>query len=133
MAGTNLEIVRALLDRFGSGDLDALLEVVSADFVMEVPPSMSAEPDVYEGREGALRYLRGFDGMLEDVRFEALELIEEGEHVIAMMRLTARGVASGIEVAQLAAAVITLDQGKVTRIDSYPDLETAREAVREVE
>jgi ketosteroid isomerase-like protein len=133
MAGTNLEIVRALLDRFGSGDLDALLEVVSADFVMEVPPSMSAEPDVYEGREGALRYLRGFDGMLEDVRFEALELIEEGEHVIAMMRLTARGVASGIEVAQLAAAVITLDQGKVMRIDSYPDLETAREAVREVE
>jgi ketosteroid isomerase-like protein len=133
MAGTDLDVVRALLDRLGSGDIDALLEVVSADFVMEIPPSMSAEPDVYVGREGALRYLRGFDGMIEDVRFEPLELIEEGEHVIAMLRLTGRGVASGIEVAQLATAVISLDDGRVTRIDSYPDLESAREALRETE
>jgi uncharacterized protein len=132
MAGSKLDLVRALFERFDRGDTDALLEFISDDFVLDVPPSMSAEPDVYEGRAGALRYLRGFDGLIEDVRFEPLELIEEGEQVIASVRLTGRGAASGIEVTQLAAVLISIDEGRVTRMRSYPDVASAREGVREL-
>jgi uncharacterized protein len=132
MSSSNLDLVRALFERFDRGDTDALLEFISDDFVMEIPPSMSAEPDVYEGRAGALRYLRGFDGLIEDVRFEPLELIEEGEQVLASLRLTGRGVTSGIEVTQLAAVVISIDEGKVTRMESHPDLASARQSLREL-
>jgi ketosteroid isomerase-like protein len=132
MAGSKLDLVGALLDRLERAGPDAALELLSEDFVIEVPPSLSAEPDVYEGHAGALRYFRGFDGMMEDVRFEPLELIEEGEHVIARLRLTGRGVSSGIEVAQAVVVVIAVEAGKVASMRAYPDLDSAREALREL-
>ena len=58
----------------GATSLDGALELLSEDFVVVVPPSMSAEPDVYEGHAGAIRYFQGFDGLIEDVRFEPLEM-----------------------------------------------------------
>ena len=36
--------------------------------MVEVPGSMSAEPDVYEGHAGARRYFAGFDGLIDEVR-----------------------------------------------------------------
>ena len=101
---------------------------MSEDLVVVVPPSMSAEPDTYQGHEGVRRYFAGFDGQLDDVRFEPLELIDEGERVIAALRLTGRGTTSGIEVEQRAASVLELRDGKVVRIESHPDVEAARRA-----
>ena len=130
MTASNVEIVRRLFDRFGRDSVEGALELLSDDFVVEVPPSMSAEPDVYEGHAGALRYFRGFDGLLEDVSFEPLEMIEEGDVVIVQLRLAGRGVASGIEVEQVAATLVRVAGGKVNRIEPYPDIEEARAALR---
>jgi ketosteroid isomerase-like protein len=129
VASSNLELVRALYERFRPDDPDALLELLSEDFVAEVPPSMSAEPDVYEGHEGALRYLRGFAGMIEDVRFELLDIFEEDECVIACLRMTGRGASSGIEVELPTVVVHRVADGKVTRMHPFPDVDAAREAL----
>lgn len=129
---SSVDVVRQLMERFNGDDRDAVLELLSEDFVAVVPPSLSAEPDVYEGHEGARRYLQGFDGMLEDVRFEVLELYEEGEQVIAELVLKGRGVASGIEVAQQTAVINWVERGKVTRMQPFPDLHAARDALRAV-
>jgi uncharacterized protein len=123
-------VVRELFERFKSGDRNSVLELLAEDFVAEVPPSMSAEPDVYEGREGVLRYLEAFDGLMEDVRFEPLDFHVEGEQVIAELVMKGRGVASGIEVEQRTAVVHWIANGKVTRMDPFPDLEAARDALR---
>ena len=131
MTASNVEIVRRLLERFGSDSLDGALELLSEDFVVVVPPSMSAEPDVYEGHAGAIRYFQGFDGLLEDVRFEPLEMFDEGDVVIVSLRLAGRGAASGIEVAQVAATLVAVADGKVTRIEPHPDVESARAALRD--
>jgi uncharacterized protein len=129
VAGSNTEVVQRLLERFSDASLDGAYELLSDDFLIVVPPSMSAEPDVYEGREGARRYMDGFGGFLEDVRFEASEMFDEGDHVIARMRMTGRGVTSGIEVSQDVVTLIRIADGKVARIEAHPDLETAREAL----
>src|ERR671921_483810 len=102
MPESDVGIVRALFERFGEESLPGALELLSEDFVVVVPPSMSAEPDVYEGHAGARRYFEGFEGLLEDVRFEPVELLDEPGGVIARLRFTGRGVASGIEVEQFA-------------------------------
>jgi ketosteroid isomerase-like protein len=133
MPESDLDLVRELMERFNGDDRDAVLELLSEDFVAEVPPSLSAEPDVYEGHDGARRYLQGFDGMLEDVRFEVLELHQEGEHVISELVLRGRGVTSGIEVAQRVAVINWVEGGKVTRMQPFPDLDTARKALQRVE
>jgi ketosteroid isomerase-like protein len=128
----NVELVRELLERFNRNDRTAMFELLSEDFVAEVPPSLSAEPDVYEGHEGAERYLDAFDGLIDDVRFEVLEYHTEGEQVIVDLLLKGRGAVSGIEVEQRSAVVHWIADGKVTRMDPYPDVETARAALRRV-
>jgi ketosteroid isomerase-like protein len=129
MAAANLDLVRALFERFNGNDREALFELFSEDFVADVPASLSAEPDRYEGHAGLRRYLDGFEGLLEEVRFVPLELHEEGEQVIADTVLKGRGAASGIEVEQRSAMVVWIEQGKVKRMQAYPDLDAAREAL----
>jgi ketosteroid isomerase-like protein len=130
---SNLDVVRELFERFRSDDPQEMLEMLSEDFEVEVPPSLSAEPDVYRGHEGALRYLRGFDGQLEQVRFEPIEMFEEDGLVIVPLRLTGRGATSGIEVTQHAVVVHWVEDGKVARMQPFPDLDSARDGVREFE
>ncbi len=132
MTDPKVELVRELLERFNRSDRSGIFELLSENFVAEVPPSLSAEPDVYEGHEGARRYLDAFEGLIENVRFEPLDFHLEGEQVIVDLVLKGRGVASGIEVEQTSAVVHWIADGKVTRMDPYPDLEAAREALRRV-
>jgi ketosteroid isomerase-like protein len=130
MAVSNLEVVGRLFERFGQGDFDSAVELLAEDFVAVIPPSMSAEPDVYEGHAGARRYFDGFEGLVEQVRLEALEMIDEGEVVLVPLRLHGRGVASGIDVAQDGVAVVWAEHGLIARIEVYPDLDAAREGLR---
>jgi ketosteroid isomerase-like protein len=125
-----IALVRELLDRFNRSDRSGIFELLSEDFVSEIPPTLSAEPDVYEGHEGVQRYLDAFDGLMEDVRFEPLDFHVEGEQVIAELAMKGRGVTSGIEVEQRTAVVHWIANGKVTRMDPFPDLEAARAALR---
>jgi ketosteroid isomerase-like protein len=126
MAASDAEIVRELFDRFYGEGFERALELIADDFVMTVPPSMSAEPDSYEGHEGARRYFDGFEGSIEGLSFEALEIEEQDGVVIAWMRFSGRGASSGIEVEQYAAVLSRVEDGKVVRMESHPDMETAR-------
>ena len=129
MSQANIEVVQRLFDLFAEGDgIEPALEVIHPDVVIEIPPDMSAEPDTYHGYEGARRYFAGFDGMLEDVRYEAIELVPVGDRVIAHARMGGRGVSSGLEVDIEAFVLHELEGGKVTRMRPYPDMESARAA-----
>jgi ketosteroid isomerase-like protein len=130
MSEANVEVVRRLFELYASGGIEAVLEVMDEDILIVISPDMSAEPDSYHGHEGVRRYFAGFDGMLDDLRYEALELIPEGEHVLARFLLAGRGVSSGLEVSLESVGVHTVEGGKVTRIEPYPDLESARQSLR---
>ena len=81
MTESNVELVQRLFDSFAEGGIEAALGALSE--VIEIPPEMSAEPDSYHGHDGARRYFDGFDGMIEEIRYEALELIPVGDAVLA--------------------------------------------------
>lgn len=130
MAAANIELVLALFERMDQGSLESVLELLSDDFRVEVPGSMSAEPDVYEGHDGVRRYMEGFAGLIEDVRWTAFEVVDaDADRVLVRMRMTGRGVASGIQVEQDAAAIVSVRGGLVSRIEPHPTLEAAREAL----
>ena len=128
MEGSDLQLVRRLLAALETGSIEAVIELISDDFVLVVPPSMS-EPDTYVGPEGARRYMDAFDGVVDDVRFTADELYAEDDCVLALMRITGRGAASGLPVTMQAATIICVRDGQVSGIESHPDLGTAREAL----
>jgi ketosteroid isomerase-like protein len=129
MADSNVDVVRLLFERFAEGGIEPALEGLSEELVIEIPPEMSAEPDTYHGHEGARRYFDGFDGMIEELRYEALELIPVGDDVLAHVRLSGRGASSGLDVALEPYVMHELAQGKIVRIRPYPDLESARAAL----
>ncbi|MEA2363369.1 MAG: hypothetical protein QOD71_2514 [Thermoleophilaceae bacterium] len=129
MSESTSETVRRLFERFERDGLEPALDLISEDFVVEVPGSMSAEPDVYKGHDGARRYFAGFDGLMEEVRFEPIEMVEQGGALIVWLRLSGRGAASGIEVDQHAAVVTWVEDGKVTRMELYPEMDGARKAL----
>jgi ketosteroid isomerase-like protein len=129
VGSANVDVVRRLFELYASGGVEAALQVMDEQLVIVIPPELSAEPDTYEGHEGARRYFAGFAGMLEDIRYEAFELTPEGDHVLAHARLAGRGVSSGLEVELETVVVHTVAGGKITRIVPYADLESARRSI----
>jgi ketosteroid isomerase-like protein len=129
MPASKAEVVRELYRRFQEGDREGALDLLSDDFLAEVPASMSAEPDVYRGREGALRYLRGFEGAIDNVRFVPHEFLEEGGCVLAVLDMRGQGAGSGIEVVLEAVVVHCVESGKITRMHPFQDLGSARAAL----
>jgi ketosteroid isomerase-like protein len=130
MGASDIAVVLELFRRFGHEGLDSALELIAEDAVFEIPGDMSAEPDVYEGHEGVRRYFAGFDELIEDLRFEPLEIEEAGGAATLWIRFAGRGVTSGIEVEQYAAVNVWLSDGKVLRMHPHPDMDAARDALR---
>ena len=128
MADSNIDVVQRLFDDYAEGGVEAIVHGADESIVIEIPPELSAEPDTYHGHDGVRRYFAGFDGMLEDVRYEALELTERGDLVIAHIRLSGRGVSSGLDVAIEVFVVHELANGKIVRIRPYAGLEDAQAA-----
>jgi ketosteroid isomerase-like protein len=126
---SDVELVERLFAAFGTGRLDAISEFIADDFVLVIPPSMSAEPDTYTGPEGARRYMDAFEGVIDDVRFHADELRPERGCVLALVRVTGRGATSGLPVTMRSASIIRVRDGQITGIESHRDLAAAREAL----
>jgi|SRR5215210_607658 len=122
---SNLEIVQRLFDQYAEGGVEAILDGADENIVIEIPPDLSAEPDTYHGHDGVRRYFAGFEGMLEDVGYEAMELTMIGDAVLAHSRLSGRGVSSGLDVNLEVYVVHELAEGKITRIRPYGDRESA--------
>ena len=98
------------------------------DIVIEIPPELSAEPDDYRGHDGARRYFAGFAGMIDDVRYEAIELIPAGDAVIAHIRLSGRGASSGLDADLEAFVVRSWRTAGIVRMRPYAELQDAQTA-----
>jgi ketosteroid isomerase-like protein len=124
----SIEVLERMFAAFEQGDVEAALEFIDRDFVAVVGPELSAEPDVYRGHEGVRRYIAGFEGM-EDVLLTPERFIEAGGRVLVPTVLSGRGASSGIEVEQHVVQVWTVRDRKAVRVEAFPDLDSAREAV----
>jgi ketosteroid isomerase-like protein len=125
----NVEIVRRALEAFNSGELAQILALTHPQFVAEVPPEISAEPDVYRGEDGIRRYLSSFQDVMEDIGFEAERFWDAGDSIVVALRLTARGRETAIAVEQRTTGVWTVRDGKVIGIRAYATSAEALEAV----
>jgi ketosteroid isomerase-like protein len=125
---SNVDVVRRLFERYEQGGIEGVIETMDEDVVIEIPPELSAEPDDYRGHDGARRYFDGFVGMIDEVRYEPLELIPAGDAVIAHIRLSGRGASSGLDVDLEAFVVHELANGRIVRMRPYADLESAQDA-----
>jgi ketosteroid isomerase-like protein len=111
------EVVREMFAAFEANGVEGALVHFHDDAVLEVGPETSAEPDTYEGVEGGRRYFSGFEGALDDVRFELLEVVEESPGaIIANVRLSGVGAATRIPVEQNVLITFEVTDGQLSRV-----------------
>jgi ketosteroid isomerase-like protein len=129
MAHEDIEVVQQLIDAFNSGDIDGILALTHPDFEVEVPPELSAEPDVYIGHAGMRRYWESFHDALEQVRFELEGYWEADGAVVVAMRVSAKGRRTAIPIEQRNAGVWRTSDGKALKADIFASLPDALHSV----
>jgi ketosteroid isomerase-like protein len=115
-----------MLDVLNNEGTDAALEWFADDFHGVVPPELSAEPDSYDGHDGVRRYFDSFHEIVNDLRFDAEELIEIGPNAVAARGLiTGSGRESGIPIEMRVPMLMRLREGRVVEISAYADWDDA--------
>ena len=118
-----------MLATLNESGVEAALDQIHPDFEGVTPPELSPEPDTYRGHEGVRRYFAGFEGVMDEVRWEADELMEApDERVVAGIRLLTRSVTTGLELELPVWQVCTVRDGKVLRIEGFAEREDALRA-----
>jgi hypothetical protein len=122
MSRENVEIVRRGYDAYDEGDIDAVLDT----FHPEIEWKQVEQPNAVHGHEGVLRAWEEWsEPFEEDLRAEVQELIDVGDHVVAVVSHRGSGRESGIEVDMHTYLVYTLRDGKVVRMVEYLTKEEA--------
>jgi ketosteroid isomerase-like protein len=118
-----------MLETLNESGVEAALDRIHPDFEGVTPPELSPEPDTYRGHEGIRRYFAGFEGVMDEVRWEADELIEApDERVVAGVRLVTRSVATELELELAVWQLCTVRDGKILRIEGFAKREDALRA-----
>jgi ketosteroid isomerase-like protein len=119
-------VVRQMLDVLNGEGTEAALAWFAEDFHGVVPPELSAEPDSYDGHDGVRRYFDSFHEIVEDLRFDAEELVDVGPRAVAARGLiTGSGRESGIPIEMRVPLLMRLRDGKVIEISAYTDWDDA--------
>jgi ketosteroid isomerase-like protein len=129
MAHEDIEVVQRLVDAFNSGDIDGILALTHPDFEVEVPPELSAEPDVYIGHAGMRRYWESFHDALDEVRFDLEEYWELDGAVVVALRVSAKGRRTAIAIEQRNAGVWRTRDGKALQANIFASLADALHSV----
>jgi ketosteroid isomerase-like protein len=129
MSHENVEIVRRAAEAFneqGFGS-EGSLSFFAADLVFEEPPEQPA-PRVAHGRDEAQKIFAQFDEAWEEHRSEPEDIRAlDHERVLVLSIEHFRG-RDGIEIEQPCAMIFTLRGGKIVRMQSFWERQTAFEA-----
>ncbi|MGH2803568.1 MAG: nuclear transport factor 2 family protein [Thermoleophilaceae bacterium] len=85
---------------------------------------------VLKGYEGTLEWLADTSETWEDYSQEVEEIVELGERVVVVLRISARGGGSGVQVGQELAVVWTFDGDRAVCAHSFASAAEALESAR---
>jgi ketosteroid isomerase-like protein len=119
------ELVRVAYAAYNRGEVDAVIDLLHRD-VEWVPPPSSVDPQPIYGRDAVRQYLA--PNFFESQSAEPIEVLEEGDRVLVVARVRARGRESGVEIDQTAYHLWTVGDGCATRFEAYVDRDQAFEA-----
>jgi ketosteroid isomerase-like protein len=128
VAAAPVEVVRSAFEALRDRGVDGMLEHVHEEFEMATPAGLASEPDTYRGHAGARRWFDEFYEAMDRVELEVDRLEPLGERVIGALRIVTRGRSSGLEGSQAAATLVTVEDGKVARLEFFPSWDEAVES-----
>src|SRR5436309_13344082 len=128
MSQENVEMVERAVAAINARDIDAYRACCTENVKLETP--MAAAGGVYEGTDGIRRFLTDVEDAAPDFRIE-LDGVEEvdSKRVLAFLRNSSTGRASGIRLAWPQTNVYDLVDGKIRHSRIFLDRQEALEAV----
>jgi ketosteroid isomerase-like protein len=126
-AAARTELVRRMYEAFTRGDLDAIEPLLDRD-VEYHNPEEALEPGVRRGPESFLSALRRLHESFEYRTVEAEQMVEEGDDVVVVMRIVARGKTSGAPVEQRSGQLWRIRDGRLVRLEWFRNADEAFEA-----
>jgi ketosteroid isomerase-like protein len=127
MAEESIEIVRAALAGFDSGDREAIWAHTAPDFVFDLSRALGPYRGIY-GYAEARPLVDEFWDAWDEFRFDVSEFIDAGEHVVTPFMNPLRG-RGGIEVESRGTFVWTVRDGAIRRLCLYQERSEALAAV----
>jgi uncharacterized protein len=127
MSPEDVEAVRRAYDAFARGDLETLRTLLAPDIEWRTTPEVPFMGN-YVGLDEFLRGMDEWTSAFDEVTTEVEEMIDTGENVIVHHRMRGRGRDSGVEVDLAIFQVVTVRDGKLTRMHDYLAREEALEA-----
>jgi uncharacterized protein len=131
MAEANVDTLRRGYEALNRGDLSEVKGLIDDEIVWD-PGELS--PDGQQGsrgRESFVAFVQSWMDAFDDFRIDPYEVIEDESFLIAFVRQSGRGRASGAPIEIAIAHVWTIDDGRAIRLESYRTEREALDAVRD--
>jgi ketosteroid isomerase-like protein len=126
--GANGDYVREFAEAWNRGELDRFIDAADPDFEWV---AAREHPDALTNRgiDATAEYLRDWLQTMPDLKIEIEELVEAGDRVLAVMRMTGTGAGSGALTEVRMAMISTFRDGMPLRTEEFLDPEEARRAL----
>jgi ketosteroid isomerase-like protein len=133
MSQENVEAVRRLFAAFQSVDvgnferrLDEVREIFDPEVEWVAAPRSLLASEEYRGYDGVRRFWTQFLSAWDEYGVQVDELIDAGDQVVAVMRLSGR--TNELEVDEARSSLLTLRDGRIVRIEPFASKDGALEA-----
>jgi ketosteroid isomerase-like protein len=130
MSQEALDIVRQSAERWNAGDFEGMFELYSEDMVVVTGEHWPEANVTMEGKDAFRETTEDWLSVWKEIELETDHVEAYGERVVARghWRLTAR--VSGVAGTMPIHMVLTVRDGKIARLEYYPDHERAVAAAR---
>jgi ketosteroid isomerase-like protein len=122
MAEADVEALERGYAALNRGDLSVVLDLLDPDIEWHEPGD-SPEAGTHRGRDSFERHFRGWLDSFEGFRVEPERVVERGDRLVAVVRQTGTGRASGVQVETRLAHVWTVVNGRAVRWEAVAEPE----------
>jgi ketosteroid isomerase-like protein len=130
MSQESVEVVQRVMRRFAEQDIEAALDDIDPEAVLDWSNSDAPDRGVYRGHAAWRTFAEARNEALGERRFDSAEVVALATDTVLLVgRIREQGRASGVEVEARGAAIFTLREGKVICLKLYQSSDEAREAV----
>ena len=123
MNNTAKEVVNKMFTAFGQGDVEKFVETVSGDTVWIYHGTQVIPKGVFEGKEGARKFITNILSQTEIIRFEPQQFICDGQMVVVLGQEHQRVKRSGRELKQKWVQIYTVENDLITRMEEFATTE----------
>ena len=123
-----MELIKRSFLRFQSGDVEGSIQEFAYPDVEFVSRFGAVDGRTFRGMAEIRRYIADMAETWDRYERELEELIDAGDAVVAILKITAVSKVTGLEVDERIGLVYWLEEGRIIRMVSFSKIEEALEA-----